>query len=319
MTDIKVSICVPVYNTAQYLRTCVDSLRNQTLREIEIILVDDGSTDESPAICDEYAASDDRIRVIHKENGGLGSARQVGLDIAQGEFLICCDSDDWVELHMYETLYNYAKTNQVDIVICDYYHVVNSGERTAISQGLDNCDAEYLLRCLLMGEVLGSACFKLVSLEFIRKHSLYWEPGVNQGEDFLMSCKLFLNKPRIAYLPQPMYNYRIAVSGSYTNNIRAQSFLQLSMVVSCLASLLPMPEYKSEFFTSCVRVAGVGLRAEGLSASAYRAYCAQYLPWGELLAHKPTPRSLIAIAGKVAVMLGGGAFSLLQMLVQRVS
>ena len=104
MTKPSLSIVVPVYNTEKYLKQCVDSLTSQTLNEIEIILVDDGSTDGSGAICDEYAAKDSRIKVIHKENGGLGFARNSGLEMAQGEFVGFVDSDDWVDLDFFEKL-----------------------------------------------------------------------------------------------------------------------------------------------------------------------------------------------------------------------
>jgi glycosyltransferase involved in cell wall biosynthesis len=93
---------------------------NQTLGNIEIILIDDGSPDGSGAICDEYSKRDTRIKVVHKENGGLSSARNVGLELSTGEYYIVCDSDDWVETTMYEELYNKAKQEDADIVLCDY-------------------------------------------------------------------------------------------------------------------------------------------------------------------------------------------------------
>lgn len=93
----KISIIVPVYNVEKYLRKCIDSILNQTFKDFELILIDDGSTDESGKICDEYNLKDNRIKVIHKENGGLSSARNAGLDIAQGEYIGFVDSDDWIE------------------------------------------------------------------------------------------------------------------------------------------------------------------------------------------------------------------------------
>ena len=93
----KISIIVPVYNVEQYLAECIESIKDQSLTDIEIILVDDGSPDNSGAICDDYARKDDRIRVIHKKNGGLSSARNAGLEVAIGEYIGFVDSDDWVE------------------------------------------------------------------------------------------------------------------------------------------------------------------------------------------------------------------------------
>ncbi|MBQ4037096.1 MAG: glycosyltransferase [Clostridia bacterium] len=118
-----ISIIVPVYNVETYLEFCVASLRKQTLRDIEIILVDDGSPDASGAICDRLAAEDERIRVIHKENGGLSSARNAGIDVATGDYLGFVDSDDWVEEDMFAHLLELACTHDADIVDCDMIEI----------------------------------------------------------------------------------------------------------------------------------------------------------------------------------------------------
>ena len=117
----KVSIIVPVYKVEKYLRKCIDSIINQTLKDIEIILVDDGSPDNCGKICDEYAAKDTRIKVIHKENGGLSSARNAGMEVAEGEYIGFVDSDDWIESDMYMTLWQKAKDINADLVNSDYF------------------------------------------------------------------------------------------------------------------------------------------------------------------------------------------------------
>lgn len=113
-----VSIIVPIYNVEPYLRQCVDSILGQTFRDFELILVDDGSPDGCPAICDEYAEKDPRVRVIHKENGGLSSARNAGLDIAQGEYIAFVDSDDWVQPGYLERLLDAIQNNGADMAMC---------------------------------------------------------------------------------------------------------------------------------------------------------------------------------------------------------
>lgn len=113
-----VSVIVPVYNVEKYLEKCINSIINQTLKEIEIILIDDGSTDNCPRIIDEYAKRDKRVIAVHKENGGQGSARNAGLDIASGEYIGFVDSDDWIDLNMYEELYKDIIKNNSDISIC---------------------------------------------------------------------------------------------------------------------------------------------------------------------------------------------------------
>jgi glycosyltransferase involved in cell wall biosynthesis len=116
----KISIIVPVYNVEQYINRCINSLLGQTLKDIEIILVDDGSPDRCPQICDEYARKDSRIKVIHKKNGGLGYARNSGLELATGEYIAFVDSDDYVNINMYEKLYNETINNNFDIVYCGF-------------------------------------------------------------------------------------------------------------------------------------------------------------------------------------------------------
>lgn len=116
-----ISVIVPVYNTEKYLRQCVDSILAQTFKDLEIILVDDGSADRCPQICDEYAAADPRVRVIHQPNGGLGKAYNRGIAAARGEYIGLVESDDWIEPNMYEKLYREAVCAQTDLVKCDFW------------------------------------------------------------------------------------------------------------------------------------------------------------------------------------------------------
>ena len=126
MNSIKISIIVPIYNVEKYLSRCIDSLLNQTLEDIEIILVDDGSPDNCPAICNEYALKDNRIKVIHKKNEGLGYARNSGIDIATGEYIAFVDSDDYVALDMYEKLYIKLKDDDYDMVSSGFYNITTT-------------------------------------------------------------------------------------------------------------------------------------------------------------------------------------------------
>ena len=117
---INVSVVVPVYQAENYLNRCLDSILAQTLENFELILINDGSKDKSGEICDEYKRKDKRIRVIHKRNEGVSRARQVGLDLARGEYIIYVDPDDWVERDYLETLYSKAISENADMIICDF-------------------------------------------------------------------------------------------------------------------------------------------------------------------------------------------------------
>ena len=127
-SPVKISVLVPIYNSQIYLRECVESILHQTLREIEIILLDDGSVDESPAICDEYARMDARVRVIHKPNSGYGATMNIGLCSARGEYISFVESDDYILPTMYERLYAAATQQQADIVKSDYRRFYGEGE-----------------------------------------------------------------------------------------------------------------------------------------------------------------------------------------------
>lgn len=128
-----VSIIVPVYKVEPYLERCIKSLQNQTLIDIEIILVDDGSPDSCGEICDKYALSDNRIKVIHKKNGGLSSARNAGMRIAQGKYIGFVDSDDDVELDMYERMVTCIERYHTDFIMADYTRIMSDGSKSIMT------------------------------------------------------------------------------------------------------------------------------------------------------------------------------------------
>ena len=160
----KISIIVPVYKAETYLHRCVDSILAQTFTDWELLLIDDGSPDRSGEICDEYAKKDSRVRVIHKENGGVSSARQRGLDESIGEYTIHADPDDWVEPTMLEELYNKAKEEDVDMVICDFFQN-NGRSQEYIKQKPIEINRKKVLRELLFQQLHGSwGCVKIHTL-----------------------------------------------------------------------------------------------------------------------------------------------------------
>ncbi len=128
-----ISIIVPIYQVELYLEKCIDSIINQTYKNLEIILIDDGSPDRCGAICDEYAGKDSRIRVIHQKNGGLSAARNAGLDIAKGDYIQFVDSDDWIEPEACETVLTIAEEQHADIVCFGFCWLLPTGETTLVS------------------------------------------------------------------------------------------------------------------------------------------------------------------------------------------
>lgn len=215
----EISIVVPVYKVERYLQRCVGSLLSQTFSDIEIILVDDGSPDQCPAMCDQFAEKDSRIRVIHKENGGLSSARNVGIEVAQGKYIGFIDSDDDVADNMYERLYEIIQRENVDFVMSDYIRILNNGEKflktLEIPGGRYNRDAikKEIFPQLIMSENLEygpllSVWHCMYRTEFLKKNRLLFDEEVKWSEDNIFSAFAGYYADSFYYLKgEGLYNY----------------------------------------------------------------------------------------------------------------
>ena len=236
-----VSIIVPVYKAEKYIHQCIDSLLAQTYRNIEVILVDDGSPDNCGAICDEYAAKDCRVKVIHQQNGGVSVARQTGIDHATGEYSIHADPDDWVELNMIEELVAKAVANNADMVICDFYRESKS-DRIHVCQNPGNdLSASAVLRKILSQQLHGSCWNKLVNRSRIEGIGFTPE-DLCILEDELYNIRILARKIKVSYLPKALYHYRIDNENSLCNTISDKSFKLKVKAVSeiesfCLANV----------------------------------------------------------------------------------
>lgn len=202
----KVSVIVPVYKAESYLRKCVDSLLVQTFTDFEMILVDDGSPDRSGEICDGYARKDSRVKVIHKSNGGVGTARQCGMDNACGEYTIHADPDDWVEPNMLEELYAKAVEYDADMVLCDFYSEVAPGESIYVEQRPVALSPRGIQNGLFQ-RLHGSLCNKLVRRACYKKGNVRIPDGLNVSEDLWVCLCLLEVVEKVAYLPKAYYHY----------------------------------------------------------------------------------------------------------------
>lgn len=226
---LKVSIVVPIYNVEKYLEQCIESIVNQTLEDIEIILVDDGSPDNCPQICDNYAKKDNRIKVVHKKNGGLSSARNAGIEVATGNYIGFVDSDDYIELDMYEKMYNIAIENNVDFVMSDYYRVSDEGKVIAtldMDEGIydKNKIKKDIFPTLIMGEDINygrllAVWHCLYKKELLYKNNLMFDEEVKYSEDNLFSSIIGYNANSFYYMKGSyLYNYRYnpnSISSTY--------------------------------------------------------------------------------------------------------
>lgn len=239
MKNVKVSIVVPCWGVEKYLDRCVESLVNQTLNEIEIILVDDVSPDRVPVMCDEWAQKDARIKVIHKpQNEGLGMACNSGIEIATGEYLAFCDSDDWVEKDMYEKMYNAAKENKAQIVYSGIQRVDSNGNITPMNQaterkvynskpsvlglGMDLVAAEP--RSFAERRIAMSAKIALYDASNIRRFFLRFQSERKMiSEDLLWNLDNIALADCVVELPYTFYNY-FDNSNSITNTVRKDRY-----------------------------------------------------------------------------------------------
>lgn len=258
MTHPKVSIIVPIYNVEKYLDRCMNSLLNQTLKDIEIIMVDDGSPDNCPKMCDEYAKKDVRVKVIHKQNAGLGYARNSGLDVAIGEYIAFVDSDDYVELNMYETLYETATEKDCDAVYSGF-RIEMFPNRWQNSNEVDN-DKYWEgddVRMFMLNMIASEAHQPQERLfQMSVWHSVYRRSIIEQNclkfvserdvasEDIPFQVDFLLRAKRVAYIDKDFYSYCLNDT-SLTATLKPEKYERYKTLRNCLLAKVDESEYKN--------------------------------------------------------------------------
>ena len=212
------SIIIPIYNIEKYLAACIESAIGQTYSNLEILLIDDGSTDKSGLICDEYAAKDTRIKVIHKQNGGLSDTRNVGIEKAKGEFVFHLDGDDYLDPDAIETLMAKQKDGDHDLVFSDLTRIGDDGN-LLISRDYD-CE-----KYTLLNRITGDLAFphflagSLIRRDLYIKHNIKAREGVNFGEDLQVLLQLIYFAKSYAKVDKPVYNYTYSRHDSMTKEL----------------------------------------------------------------------------------------------------
>lgn len=210
----KISVIIPIYNAQDSLARCLDSLLAQTLADFELLLINDGSQDDSAKICEDYAAHDGRIKVFHQENGGVSRARQKGLEQATGDYLIHVDADDWVSPQYLQLLYEEALRSGADIVLCDFEEIyLNKRVRNSAAPTSDQPEDLVYDLCT---RLYGSCWNKLVRRAIIEEHKIGFPEGINIREDLLFNLQIAIHSKRIVYVPQVLYYYDQTQEGSLT-------------------------------------------------------------------------------------------------------
>lgn len=211
-----VSIIVPIYNTERFLKECLESILNQTYTEIELLLIDDGSSDSSGKICDTYAKIDSRIRVVHQENRGASAARNRGMDLSQGEYIIFVDADDVVGPHMVERYVNTLESTEADICISEHTGKFEDIFNPAIQRPTIFSAKDALHNTLALGRSNMGPVTKIIRRSVLK--DLRFFNNIKIGEDVLFNVQLFTSVEKIAYLPEFHYYYRSSVESSTTSD-----------------------------------------------------------------------------------------------------
>lgn len=220
MFDCLISVIVSIYNVDNYLEKCIKSIINQSYKKIEIILIDDGSTDSSGKICDYYSNLDNRIKVIHKSNGGLSESKNVGIKVASGELLSFVDGDDYIEESMLEEMTNNTNQYGSDLVVCNYYKVYGTkktlGYKNYIKKVLEKEDIyDYLFNYWDLNVYSWNKLYKKSIFDYISF------PSKRIFEDSYVICDILDNIKKISYISSPLYNYvyrKDSISNSYSIN-----------------------------------------------------------------------------------------------------
>lgn len=263
-----ISVIVPVYNVESYLDECIESIRRQTYRNLQIILIDDGSTDFSGKICDEYALKDDRIEVFHQKNQGLVVARKQGLKIAKGEYIGFVDGDDYIEPQMYETLLLELEKAQADMVHACFWQ--NNCEKCGTEKEVIELDEdgrrEELFKRFINRKnhvMTASIWSKLFNERLIREAYALVEDDVSYGEDVVCICAVILMAKKICTLDKALYHYRVredSISHSISIEIFKKTIRVYFNICDILAKFNRFEELKEEMDVFLVKHLLFGMR-----------------------------------------------------------
>ena len=234
MTKFKFSVVIPVYNVDKYLEECVNSVLSQSYDNIEVIIVDDGSTDSSPKLCDKISNRDNRVKVIHKKNGGLSSARNCGILEAQGDYLIFLDSDDyWKDLSLLETINRCISENKVDLLCFGYQEfddTIKKFGKALFNEKLffDNHSSKesIVYKALKTGVYVSSAWVKVLNRRLVIDHDLFFVENTT-SEDIDWSARVLINANDILIMPKNAYVYRQR-AGSIAHSLKTENLLMLA-------------------------------------------------------------------------------------------
>ena len=247
MNNEKITVVVPIYNAEQFLEKCLKSIVEQTYQNLEIILVNDGSTDKSKEICERFNESDERIILINKENGGVSSARNRGIEESTGKYIIFIDADDYIEKEMFETLAEDLFKNKVDISMCGFKTVDINGNILGESSPMENryFDVKTFRRNLFDDRYYGDLVWnKLFKLEIIKEHNIRFREDIHINENVLFMLDFSKYAFRYSYGNEILYNFLYNLNGQMHAKFNLKK-------VSVLSSYIRLLEYDLDKDSLC--------------------------------------------------------------------
>ena len=301
-----VSIIIAAFNAETYIPSCIEAVLNQKLTNVEVIIVDDGSTDNTAALCDNYAARDVRIKVFHEPHKGVAHARQVGIDHASGKYTIHIDADDQFETAMLEEMFKAAENTNADILICDFNELTNT-KIVYHTQRPSAFKNEAVANDLITGKLYGALWNKMIRTSSFRDNHVRFREMLRMREDIFFILELLPHVIKIAYLPKAFYTYsRISNTASLTNKYLTEDKNYYDQEIRwCLIAIenpLVSEKQKTKFKISLLNYAYITLSGQIYNRE----------DWFSLFSpHKPLFKTVNSGYKKIIVMLGlSGQFRL---------
>ena len=274
-----ISIIVTIFNAGNYIQECIENILGQSYSNFELLLIDDGSTDTSGTICEEYAKKDKRIRVFHEQHKGVAHARQIGIDNAKGEYFIYIDADDYIEENFIEEMFLCARSTNSDIVICDYLELKKDNTIYHKEQPTELSGISYL-NDILANKCYGALWNKMILTQLVKDHNARFPQDFSMREDVVFISQFVPQARKLSYIPKALYIYNRQNVSSLTNNYLDESknyyLHEIKWIITILKNSFLYEETKHKNERYLLELAYITLRSDLLSKEDWKTFFVPY-------------------------------------------